>query len=95
MRAPYAFSARTGPATRPVTSAARPLPEFEKPLSENTGRSYTIPARCYTDPEVHEQKKRVVLSRTWHYIGHASHVRSPGDSLTVQVTERPATRAIA
>ena len=76
-------------------SAARPFPEFENLLSEDAGRSCTIPARCHTDPDGYEQEKRAIFARNWHCIGHESHVRSPGGSLTLQVTERPATRAIA
>ena len=68
-------------------SATRPFPDFEKPLSEDAGRSYTIPARYYTDREIHEREKQAIFSRTWHYIGHESHVRSPGDYLTLRIAD--------
>ena len=32
-------------------SAIPPFPEFDKPLSGDAGRSYTMPARYYTDPD--------------------------------------------
>ena len=64
-------------------STIRPFPEFEKPLSGDPGRSYTMPARYYTDPDVYEREKEAIFARTWHYIGHESHVRDPGDYLTL------------
>ena len=37
--------------------ATRPFREFEKPLSGDPGRSWTMPARYYTDPDVYEREK--------------------------------------
>ena len=68
-------------------SASRPFPRFEKPLSDDPGRSYTIPARYYTDPDVYEREKEAIFARTWHYIGHESHVRDPGDYLTLEIAD--------
>ena len=68
-------------------SAIRPFPRFEKPLGDDPGRSYTMPARYYTDPDVYEREKEAIFARTWHYIGHESHVRNPGDYLTLQVAD--------
>lgn len=66
-------------------NADRALPEFDKPLSEDAGRSWTMPARYYTDPDIYRQEKEAIFSRTWHYIGHESHVRNPGDYLTLEI----------
>ena len=68
-------------------SAIRPFPRFEKPLCDDPGRSYTMPARYYTDPHVYEREKEVIFARTWHYIGHESHVRDPGDYLTLEIAD--------
>ena len=68
-------------------SASPPSAEFDKPLSVDAGRSSTIPACYYTDREIYEQEKQAIFSRTWHYIGHESHVRSPGDYLTLQIAD--------
>ena len=68
-------------------SATPPFPEFEKPLSGDAGRSYTMPARYYTDPDVYEREKEAIFARTWHYVGHESHVRGPGDYLTRQIAD--------
>ena len=59
-------------------NAIRPFPQFEKPLSDDPGRSYT-------DPDVYEREKEAIFARTWHYVGHESHVRGPGDYLTLEV----------
>ena len=58
-----------------------------KPLSDDAGHSYTIPARYYTDPDIYEREKQAIFARTWHYIGHESHVRDSGDYLTLQIAD--------
>ena len=68
-------------------SAVPPFREFEKPLSDDAGRSYTMPARYYIDPDVYEREKEAIFARTWHYVGHESHVRDPGDYLTLQIAD--------
>ena len=68
-------------------SAIRPFPRFEKPLGDDPGRSWTMPARYYTDPDVYEREKEAIFARTWHYIGHESHMRSPGDYLTLEIAD--------
>ena len=68
-------------------SATPPFPDFEKPLGDDPGRSYTMPARYYTDPLVYEREKEAIFARTWHYIGHESHVRDPGDYLTLEIAD--------
>ena len=68
-------------------STAQPFPRFEKPLGDDPGRSYTMPARYYTDPRVYEREKEAIFARTWHYIGHESHVRDAGDYLTLEIAD--------
>ena len=46
-----------------------------------------MPARYYTDPDVYEREKEAIFARTWHYIGHESHVRNPGDYLTLEIAD--------
>ena len=68
-------------------SAIRPFPQFEKPLSDDPGRSCTMPARYYTDPDIYEREKEAIFARTRHYIGHESHVRGPGGYLTLDIAD--------
>ena len=63
------------------------MAEFDKPLSDDAASSYTMPARLYTDPSVYEQEKQAIFNCNWHYIGHQSHVREPGDYLTLQIAD--------
>ncbi len=63
------------------------MAEFDKPLSDDATSSYTMPARLYTDPSVYEQEKQTIFNCNWHYIGHQSHVREPGDYLTLQIAD--------
>ena len=37
-------------------SVIQPFPLFEKPLRDDPGRSWTMPARYYTDPDVYERE---------------------------------------
>ena len=45
----------------------------------------TLPSRYYNDPEIYEKEKRKILYRSWHYAGHKSQVKNPGDYLTFQI----------
>ena len=61
--------------------------DFDKPLTEEAAQSYTMPARYYLDPGVYEREKQAIFERTWHYIGHESKVREPGDYLTLDIAD--------
>ena len=55
---------------------------------EDPARSYLLPARFYTDPEVFEREKSAILFRGWHYLGHASQVSAPGDYITGRIVDQ-------
>ena len=38
----------------------------------------TLPARVYADPEMFRAQAEHVFARTWHYVGHADLVKTPG-----------------
>ena len=63
------------------------FPEQEPPLREDPARSCTMPSRYYTDPAVYEREKQAIFARTWHYVGHESQLREPGDYLTLDVAD--------
>ena len=46
-----------------------------------------MPARYYLDREVYEIEKAAIFAKTWHYIGHESHLATPGDYLTLQIAD--------
>ena len=58
-----------------------------QPLTGDPTRSWTMPSRYYTDPEVYEEEKRAIFARTWHYVGHLSRLANPGDYLTLEIAD--------
>ena len=76
--------------TRKETDAMNAVPKpclKDKPLSDKAADSYTMPARLYTDPHVFEQEKEAIFAKSWHYIGHQSHVAKIGDYLTLDIAD--------
>ncbi len=65
-----------------------PLPPIAKPLTDAPERSYTLPARFYTDPAVFEREKEAIFYRTWHYVGHVAHFETPGDYVTLRIADQ-------
>ena len=61
---------------------------FAKPLSEDATRSYTLPARYYTDPAVFEREKEEIFFKSWQYVGPASEVAQPGDYMTTTIVDQ-------
>ncbi len=45
----------------------------------------TLAARYYTDPGIYTREMDGLLSRTWHFAGHASLVARPGDYFTFEI----------
>lgn len=43
----------------------------------------------YYDPELYEIEKAQMFSRVWHYVGHESQLRAPGDYVTARVVDEP------
>lgn len=48
-------------------------------------RSFTLPARYYTDPAIFAWEKDSVFAHAWCYAGHLSHLRNAGDYVTCDV----------
>ena len=57
-------------------------------FSRDPERSFTLPARYYTEPEVYEREKRAIFYKAWNYAGHASQLREPGSYVTVMVADQ-------
>ena len=68
-------------------TATTTFKDFDRPLTGEADRSYTMPARYYLDPDIYEQEKQAIFERTWHCIGHESQVRAPGDYLTLGIAD--------
>ena len=75
------------PRSRSVNFVRPTIPPPEQPLSEDPTRSWTMPSRYYTDPDVYEEEKQVIFAWTWHYVGHLSRLKAPGDYLTLEIAD--------
>ena len=64
------------------------LSNFELPLVEEPGSSYTLPSYLYTDPDVYELEKEKIFYRTWQYVAPLSFFKEPGDYITVQICDQ-------
>lgn len=62
-------------------------PTDKGPLREDPARSYTLPARFYTDPEIFAAEKENVFYRNWWCVGHKSHFAQKGQYRTVDVVD--------
>ncbi|MEQ9488483.1 MAG: aromatic ring-hydroxylating dioxygenase subunit alpha [Alphaproteobacteria bacterium] len=63
------------------------LPSDKGPLRDDPARSYTLPARFYTDPEIFAAEKENVFYRNWWCVGHKSHFAEKGQYRTVDVVD--------
>lgn len=68
-------------------TALRPVP-VERPLHEDPARSYTLPARYYTSPEIYDREREAIFYRSWIYAGHVEELQQPGSFLTVQIIDQ-------
>jgi choline monooxygenase len=48
-------------------------------------KNKSLPSHFYYDHNIYEKEKRDILYRNWHYVGHESQVKKPGDYLTFQL----------
>jgi len=58
------------------------------PFCAQPERSYTMPARFYTDSEIYELEKESIFYRNWCYVGHASQLLTAGEFITVKIHEQ-------
>jgi len=60
----------------------------DKSFSHDPSRSYTLPARFYTDSSLYEIERNSIFHKTWHYAGHASQVAEPRSYITTSIQEQ-------
>ena len=58
------------------------------PFDADPKKSFTLPARFYTDPSIFKQERKAIFFRTWHYAGHVSQVAEPGMYLTTRIHDQ-------
>src|SRR5580692_10931667 len=66
-----------------------PNPFDDLHIDPAIARSWTLPARAYFDPALHEAEKQRIFSRTWQVIGHIDQVRNAGDYFTTELVGEP------
>ncbi len=57
-------------------------------FAADPGRSYTLPARYYYDPEIYEREKEAIFYRSWQFVGHAEKAANPGDYVTFKIHDQ-------
>jgi choline monooxygenase len=52
-------------------------------------RAATLPARCYTDPQLLEAENERIFARTWQLVGHTGQLQEHGSYFTAVVGKEP------
>lgn len=72
-----------------MTTAKSQSPlDNEYPLDIAAERSFTLSARHYWDPQIHELEKERIHYRNWHFIGHVCEMKQPGDYVTGWIADQ-------
>ena len=62
--------------------------QVERVSHDITDETNALPARYFTDPDVHEMEKEAVFGRYWVYAGHANCLPETGDYFTRTIGDR-------
>ena len=62
-------------------------PKSGLPIHEEPQHSYTLPSHLYLDKNIYEQEKQKIFYCNWHYAGHLSQLKNPGDYLTATIAD--------
>jgi phenylpropionate dioxygenase-like ring-hydroxylating dioxygenase large terminal subunit len=60
----------------------------DQPFTRDPSKSFTMPARFYTDADVFEREKSAIFYKTWHYAGHVSQVAEPKMYFTTKIHQQ-------
>ncbi len=60
----------------------------EQKFHPDPARSYTLPARYYTDPDVFEREKVAIYFRTWQYVCHVEELADVGHYVTHEILDQ-------
>jgi choline monooxygenase len=58
-------------------------------IDSDISRSWSIPARFYTDFAIREQENERIFARTWQVVGHRDQLVKPGDFFTTELLGEP------
>lgn len=68
-----------------MDSSALTLKQGDAPFCSDPSESYTLPARFYIDPNIHELEQEAIFYKNWWYTGHTSQVAKSGDFMTTHI----------
>ncbi len=51
--------------------------------------TYTLSADNYTSADAFEREKQALFARTWHFAGHRSALKNPGDYFAFEIADQP------
>lgn len=60
----------------------------EHPVGDDALSGFTLPSRYYLDDAIFDEERRLIFYRNWHYAGHISQVRNPGDFVTARILDQ-------
>lgn len=60
----------------------------EHALDRDPARSYTLPARFYTDPEIFQAEREAIFYRGWHMACHANDLAEIGSYVTAAIFDQ-------
>lgn len=60
----------------------------ERALDQDPARSYTLPARYYTDPAIFAAEKEAIFYRGWHMACHANDLSEVGSYVTASIFDQ-------
>ena len=66
---------------------ARPSVALDR-FDSDAGKSYTLPAAMYVDPEVLRAETEAIFLKSWIYVGHGSEFAEPGDYVTTEIGDQ-------
>ncbi len=66
---------------------ARPGTDLDR-FDSDAGKSYTLPASMYVDPDVLRAETEAIFLKSWIYVGHTSEFAEAGDYLTTEIADQ-------
>jgi phenylpropionate dioxygenase-like ring-hydroxylating dioxygenase large terminal subunit len=60
----------------------------DSPMHPQPARSFTLPARYYTDPEIYQAERKAIFFKSWWCAGHKSQLPEAGSYLTTRIIDQ-------
>ncbi len=60
----------------------------DMPFNSKPEKSFTMPARFYTDEDIYNLEKEGIFFNSWNYVGHISQLKEKGDYITFKIHDQ-------